>query len=120
MPSGIKLRSSRQLTLLASLVLASAVAVGLLTLRMLHARNYHYFWLVWNLFLAWLPAASALIVYNLHKEHSKLRSILILICAVGWFFFFPNAPYLVTDLMHLHSRPDAPFWFDLVLFWVWV
>jgi len=82
---------------------------------MLHARNYHYFWLVWNLFLAWLPAASALIVYNLHKEHSKVRSILILICAVGWFFFFPNAPYLVTDLMHLHSRLDAPFWFDLVL-----
>jgi uncharacterized membrane protein len=114
-PPGILLRNSRQLTLLASLGLASLVSLGLLGLRMLHAGNSRYFWLVWNLFLAWLPACSALVAYNLHKDHSKLRGLLVLICAIGWFLFFPNAPYLITDLIHLHARADAPFWFDLVL-----
>jgi uncharacterized membrane protein len=114
-PTSRLIRNSRQLTLLASLVLASLVCIGLLMLRAMHAGNSHYVWLVWNLFLAWFPTASAVVAYNIHNEDSKLRGFLVLICATGWFLFFPNAPYLITDLMHLHARPDAPFWFDMLL-----
>ena len=32
-----------------------------------------------------------------------------------WLLFFPNAPYLLTELMHISSLGGDPFWFDLVL-----
>jgi len=114
-PSDLLLRNSRQLAVVASLIFATAVSIGLLMLRMIYTHNSQYYWLTWNLFLAWLPVGSALVAYNLRIPQLKLRVILLSLCFLGWFFFFPNAPYLVTDLVHLHPRPDAPFWSDLVL-----
>jgi uncharacterized membrane protein len=106
---------SRQLALIASLLFATLVCIGLLVLRVAYSHSYTYVWLLWNLFLAWLPALSALVAYNLYKRRSLLIWLIVPICVLVWFFFFPNAPYLVTDLVHLRPTPGAPFWYDLLL-----
>src|SRR5882757_8524613 len=109
-------RHSRQLGVVASLVLLTLLSVGLLALRVVHSHHSTYAWLWWNLFLAWLPLGFALIAHNAYSRHSRLSWFLVFGCAIIWLAFFPNAPYLVTDIVHLQHRPDAPFWFDLILF----
>jgi uncharacterized membrane protein len=110
------LRHSRQLGVVASLILSSLLCIGLLVLRVVHSRHSTYAWLWWNLFLAWLPLGLAFVAYNVSRYHSRLSWFLVFVCALIWLAFFPNAPYLVTDIIHLQHRTDAPFWFDLILF----
>jgi len=113
--SVIILRNSRQLGLISALIFATAVSLGLLVLRMIYSHTPQFSWLGWNLFLAWMPVLCALLAYNLARQRSKLTALVVLVCAVIWFFFFPNAPYLVTDMIHLKARPGLPFWYDLLL-----
>lgn len=69
-----------------------------------------FMFLVWNLFLAWIPFWLSLLL-----EKVSFSKILTGICLLFWLLFLPNAPYIVTDLLHLKFRPPVPFWFDLML-----
>jgi uncharacterized membrane protein len=109
-------RHSRQLRVVASLVLSTVLCLSFLVLRVAHWHHYTYVWLWWNLFLAWVPLGFAVVAYNLSWRHSRLSWLLVAVCSVIWLGFLPNAPYLVTDIIHLKRQPDVPLWFDLSLF----
>ncbi len=66
--------------------------------------------LVWNLFLAWLP-------YELSGHLTRRRRAdVVAFGLLGlWLLFLPNAPYILTDFVHLRSRPPIPWWYDLLL-----
>jgi len=115
-PSRNGFRHYRQLALVGSLMFATSVCLGLFALRIAHSHKFAYRYLIWNLFLAWLPILSALVAYNLQRRHSWVNWILVPACALFWLVFFPNAPYLITDIMHLQRQATAPFWYDLILF----
>ena len=56
--------------------------------------------MIWNVFLAFLPwAFSVIIVIALDK---KLKFIAILF-GILWLLFFPNAPYIMTNFIHLST-----------------
>jgi uncharacterized membrane protein len=96
------------------LVFASGLCLAMLVARAVVARRVELGFYVWNLTLAWLPLLFALRVYQLASLRPA-RWWPLALCAVLWFFFFPNAPYIVTDFLHLKSRPSVPMWFDIVL-----
>jgi len=97
-----------------SLGFASLVCVMLVIARWYRTEVLDYRFMVWNLFLAWIPFVVAYIAYRLHRVQPR-RSLLIAGCALIWLLFLPNAPYLLTDLIHLRYRADALMWYDLML-----
>jgi uncharacterized membrane protein len=106
--------SDRRALALVSLALASAVCIAALLARWVYGEPGGYDFLLWNLFLAWIPVVAAVTVYDRARRGTKLSHLLPL--AVVWLLFLPNAPYLLTDFIHLGTRGDAPLWFDVVLF----
>jgi uncharacterized membrane protein len=106
--------------ILVLLAAASLVCIGLIGLRMWYTQTRHYDFLLWNLVLAWLPLVFAGLAYTLATQSRRGASYLLIgLSAVAWLIFFPNAPYILTDFLHLGSMGDvSPGWYDvLMLFW---
>ena len=97
-----------------ALTFASTTSVVLVVARILWTGKWGYSFLVWNLFLAWLPMIFALLACERHQLASG-RDLRFLCLAGAWLLFFPNAPYIFTDLIHLTTRFYSHFWVDLSL-----
>jgi uncharacterized membrane protein len=97
-----------------ALTFASGVSVALVVVRILVSGNYRYSFLVWNLVLAWMPLLFALLAQDEFKGAWK-RNWRFLGFALAWLLFFPNAPYIFTDVIHLTTRFYVNFWIDLGL-----
>ena len=106
--------NSRLRTALLTLVFASVICLAMLASRTVFAQRLDLGFYPWNLILAWIPLLLAWRIYGLRARRSP-RYALLAGCAVLWFFFFPNAAYIVTDLVHLKTRAPVPKRFDLVM-----
>ncbi len=101
---------NERLVVLAGLGVASALCVALELVREHRYGAFDFRFLVWNLILAWIPLLLALLVYDRYRRG---RSLLVLAPAlVLWLLFLPNAPYIVTDFVHLSAGSPAPLWLD--------
>ncbi|HWH67932.1 MAG TPA: DUF1361 domain-containing protein [Candidatus Sulfotelmatobacter sp.] len=111
----IKLAFKRETAMpMLALLFASGVSVALVLARVLWTGDFRHSSLIWNLFLAWLPLVFALLAYDQFGSASN-RNWRFLGWAAAWLLFFPNAPYIFTDLIHLLTRSYGHFWFDLVM-----
>jgi uncharacterized membrane protein len=97
-----------------ALTFATGVCVALVTSRIAWTRNLHYAFLIWNLFLAWMPLVFALLACENYRQRSS-RSWHFVVASACWLLFLPNAPYIFTDVIHLTRGYRAHFWVDLVL-----
>jgi uncharacterized membrane protein len=95
------------------LVLMSLFAVALLGARVMVTHSTAYKFLAWNLFLAWIPFAIGLAVERFVA--GRAHPAVIAAASLAWLLFLPNAPYIVTDLIHIRFRHEAPIWFDSVM-----
>ncbi len=98
-----------------ALLFASGVSVALVAARIVWTGNPRHGFLVWNLFLAWLPLLFALLACEEYREPERRRFWRFAGFAAAWLLFFPNAPYILTDLVHLPHYFHHRFWVDLVL-----
>jgi uncharacterized membrane protein len=95
------------------LALTSSAAVLMILLRMIVTDSATYVFLIWNLILAWIPFVCGLAVFKLAPD-PRNRWIVVPLAAL-WVLFLPNAPYLLTDMIHLRHSTQVGWWYDLVL-----
>jgi uncharacterized membrane protein len=95
------------------LFLLAAFCIGILLVRAKITQSVFFFFLIWNLFLAYTPLGLVLL----------MRSNIVLIekrvyfypLFLGWLAVLPNAPYIITDFIHLKRELSVPVWFDVLL-----
>jgi uncharacterized membrane protein len=104
--------SDRRIAIVASLVLLSLFVLGMLVGRVLYTRTLENTSIAWNLVLAWVPFVVALVVY-VRASSASVASLVGLSCV--WLLFFPNAPYVVTDLKHIGPGGGIPILYDVLL-----
>jgi len=92
--------------------LAFLAFIGLLiSVRIFYTGSTLYLFLVWNIFLAWIPFAISSVFYKLADKATWKKFLVVF----SWLAFFPNSLYIVTDLIHLQTESRVPKWFDAVL-----
>jgi uncharacterized membrane protein len=88
----------------------------------LKALNQYSGWIVWNLFLAFIPLALSFWLFT--RSHPRIaqrsapRSLWWWIGLIFFIAFLPNAPYLLTDIIHLIQaiRADYSIWITTLIF----
>jgi len=103
------------------------IASGLVFVRMWYRGSLGYAFLIWNIFLAWIPLVFSIIL----TRHQFRSRIVKWVTAFFWLMFYPNAPYIITDFIHLSPynfyKSDAfafnssyKIWYDFFLISIFV
>lgn len=90
------------------------LAIFLNLLRIILFKSDSFVWLFWNIFLAIIPFAISYFLFNLHKK-KQLETSVFIVGLIIWLLFLPNAPYLITDLIHINIVRKVPVLFDSFL-----
>jgi len=112
-----------------ALCVASFGCLAMIVLRVVVTGSIRYSFLLWNLFLAWIPYLLALVILRIGAEPGPWIGIrpLAVLLGLAWLFFYPNAPYILTDFIHVIRGPlrfeprlplvtaNALLWYDIIL-----
>lgn len=110
----MKWRSARSQFIVA-LVVSTVVSIGLFWYGAWRNHSLDYDYLVWNLFLAWLPLVFAVRLVSLLKRKlwSSWEGLAV---SVLWLVFLPNSFYMISDFIHLQEIQRVDILYDAVMF----
>lgn len=102
-------RFASELRYVGLITIAFAWCAFLIAVRSVWTRNFDYSFLIWNLALAGAPLFFS---FALLIQRALAARLFLGAC---WLLFFPNAPYLITDFMHLRTLVSGPIWLDILM-----
>lgn len=91
--------------------LALSFSVVILIVRMKLNKSFFYLFLIWNVFLAIIPYTITMYLNSI----TNLGKLRLGIWFLVWLAFLPNAPYIVTDLIHLRIGNGSLLWLDVLV-----
>lgn len=103
-----------------ALIASNAVSLLLFGLRVVGTQTTDYWFLFWNLLLAWMPVLFAWLLIRALRSRAWSQPLPVLLSAL-WLGFLPNSFYLMSDLIHLRSTGDIGILYDAVfmLSFIW-
>lgn len=104
---------TRKYTLTDMTCVGAVFCLLLVTARTAYTRDAGYFFMVWNLFLGYVPFIISNAMARIPALVQRWWLLIPTLCC--WILFLPNAPYMITDLFHLEPFGPVPQWFDLFL-----
>jgi uncharacterized membrane protein len=102
--------SPRSVATFASLIAMTLLVYAMIGARIVYSGNTTDVGLMWNLFLAWIPFIVAVALYYSYRRGAPRTPLVV--GGLLWFLFFPNAPYLVTDLKYLRGTDGIVFVYE--------
>lgn len=93
--------------------LVSVLAITLLLLRVKITNSTYLLFLIWNLFLAFIPYFLSSSIYkNFFNTTKKSQNSFF---GLVWLLFIPNCFYILTDFTHLHFKTTFQFSLDMLI-----
>lgn len=83
--------------------------------RVFYSGEFIFGFLLFNLALAAVPLVCAVWVQREHSSASPWSRIRLVVALSVWLLFLPNAPYILSDYVHLRPRAGVPLWYDVGL-----
>jgi len=114
-----KLQRKLQITnemwrILTALGASSGISVLFLVGRIRAFHSWNYWFMLWNLILAWLPLIF-IWAWLLYIRRHRILSVWSLVLLAGWLAFLPNSFYIVTDFIHLRQATRATVLYDAAM-----
>lgn len=97
------------------LIVATVASAALLAAESLVYDDTTHQYLLWNLFLGWLPFILALLLRQTLK-HTLWSSWRALLISMAWLVLLPNSFYMVSDFIHLNEFGENQIVFGAVTF----
>ena len=93
--------------------LVSVLAITLLLLRVKITNSTYLLFLIWNLFLAYIPYFLSSSIYkNFFNTSKKTQNSFY---GLVWLLFIPSSFYILTDFTNLHFRTTFQFSLDMLI-----
>jgi uncharacterized membrane protein len=109
------LRKLQSHTIFWPLLVSSLLSAVLFACRMWGGGTTRYWFLLWNLLLAWVPLLLAWWLAIRLRTTGWMNWPNVLVTA-AWLLFLPNSFYLVSDFVHLEATGEVSLLFDVVMF----
>jgi len=106
--------SNYKITIPKSIIPLLVLAIILNILRVVIWGKMSFVFIPWNIFLAFIPFIISSLLLSFSKKE-KPNTVIFTLGFLLWFLFIPNAPYIITDFVHLGVVRGVPIMFDVFL-----
>lgn len=110
---------TRRMRIILACVAAAVISSGYYLIGLESFNTAPYWYLFWNLGLAWIPLGLSLLLERILRTQLWSSWPALIVTAL-WLFFFPNAFYLITDFYHLAELNSEDLMHNVAMFWLFI